>query len=152
MSAPERKAVLRDAGALQRAFIDSNILVHTDATDAPAKRDCALALIEQHMYTRTGVISTQVLQEYYAVATRKLGVVPELAQRKAALFARLDVVQVDLQLILAAIDLLRLHRLSFWDALIVQAGRVGGCPVLLSEDLHDGGRLRDIRVVNPFST
>ncbi len=96
------------------------------------------------------MISTQVLQEYFAATTRKLKVRPEIARRKVEIFARLDVVQVDLDLILGAIDLHRLHALFFWDALIVRAALANGCTVLYSEDLQTGQRLNGLQIVNPF--
>lgn len=134
-----------------RCFLDSNILVYTDDRAAPAKQAAALDLLEQHRRAGTGVISTQVLQEYFVAATRKLGVEPAAAQRKVALFARLHLVQVDLDIIMAAIDLQRLHQISFWDALIGQAALAAGCTTLLTEDLQHGAALRGLRVLNPFA-
>jgi predicted nucleic acid-binding protein len=133
-----------------RSFFDSNVLVYTDDSDAPDKQAVALGLLERARLAGTGVVSTQVLQEYFATATRKLGVAAELARRKVELFSRHDMVQVDLGLILEGIDLHRLHQLSFWDGLIVAAARRSGCTVLLSENLQEGWRLGDLRVVNPF--
>ena len=133
-----------------RSFLDSNILVYTDDQDAPEKQSAALDLIEEARLRRSGVISTQVLQEYFVAATRKLKVRPGIARRKVEIFARLDVVQVDLDLILGAIDLYRLHALSFWDALIIRAALANGCTVLYSEDLQTGQRLNGLQIVNPF--
>ncbi len=92
----------------------------------------------------------QVLQEYYWTATRKLGVDPEIAQRKVEIFARSRVVRIDEAGLISAIELHRLKKINFWDALIVQAARSAGCPVLYSEDELGGGRIGDLRVVNPF--
>lgn len=133
-----------------RTFFDTNILVYADDVAAGAKRERALALLEEHVRAGTAVLSTQVLQEFYVIATRKLGVPPALARNKVALFGRLDLVEVDLELILGAIDVQRLHQLSFWDALIVRAATVAGCSVLLSEDLQDGQLIDGLRVVNPL--
>ena len=133
-----------------RSFIDTNVLVYTDAADDPRRRDLALAVLAHLRRAGTGVLSTQVLQGYYAAATRKLAVPAATAQRKVELFAQFEVVQVDVPLLLAAIDLQQLHRLSFWDALIVQSALAAGCPTLLSDDLQAGARLRGLRVTNPF--
>jgi predicted nucleic acid-binding protein len=133
-----------------RSFIDTNILVYTDDQDAPEKQRVALDLVEQLRLQRIGVVSTQVLQEYFTAAIRKLHVRPDIARRKVEIFARLDLVQVDLDLILSAIDLHRLHAVSFWDALIVRAALANGCAVLYSEDLQMGRRINELRVVNPF--
>lgn len=134
-----------------RSFIDTNILVYADDQDEPARMTLARDLLRRHAGQGTAVISTQVLQEYFSTVTRKLGLPPDVAQRRVEGYARLSVVQNDVSTILAAIDLHRLHQISFWDALIVQAAKAGGCTLLLSEDMHDGASLRGLRVVNPFA-
>lgn len=133
-----------------RVFLDTNVLVYADDLDAGAKRDRARQLVREVLTQRTGVCSTQVLQEYYAVSTRKLGVDPLHARRKVELLASLDVVRVQVPDILAAIDLLRLHQLPFWDALILRAAMTAGCSKLLTEDFHDGRTLEGVRIENPF--
>ncbi|UCF66583.1 MAG: PIN domain-containing protein [Acidobacteriota bacterium] len=133
-----------------RSFLDTNVLVYTDDADAPAKRAVALDLIEQSLRDRVGVISTQVLQEYFVAATRKLGVNAVTARRKIELLSRLDLVPIGLAEILAAVDLHRLHEISFWDALIVRAALESGCQVLFSEDLQHGRRFDALEVVDPF--
>lgn len=135
----------------ERKFIDTNVLTYTDDRADPARQRIALDLVESVFADRSGVISTQVLQEYFAAATRKLGVDAAVARRKVELFARLDTVQVGVDLVLSAIDLHRLHGISFWDALIVRAALDGGCTVLLSEDLHPGQRIEGLRIENPFA-
>src|SRR6266478_4981298 len=100
-----------------RSFLDTNILLYTDDRDDPRKEKVALSLIERCRIDRTGVVSTQILQEYFASATRKLAVPAEVARRKLQLFARFPVVKIDVPDILAAVDLHRLHSISFWDAL-----------------------------------
>lgn len=133
-----------------RAFFDSNILVYTDDRKNPSKRDLALQLLASARRSRTGVVSTQVLQEYFVAATRKLGVEAHTARSKVRVFARLGLVPVSLELILAAIDVHRLHSVSFWDSLILQAARTAGCSILYSEDLQHGRRFEELTIVNPF--
>ncbi|HEX4953268.1 MAG TPA: PIN domain-containing protein [Thermoanaerobaculia bacterium] len=132
-----------------RSFLDSNVLVYTDDGDSPVKRARALDLFQDLRQSRRGVISTQVLGEYFSVATRKLGVGPQVARRKVELFARLDLVLIDAATILKAIDLHRLRSLSWWDSLIVCAALEANCRVLFSEDLHPG-RIEGLEVINPF--
>ena len=96
------------------------------------------------------MVSLLVLQEYFVAATRKLGVDPQTARRKVELLAELDVVTPEVPDILAAIDLHRLHRFSFWDALILRSAKLGGCAVLFSEDIQDERRIEGLRIVNPF--
>jgi predicted nucleic acid-binding protein len=135
----------------ERSFLDTNILIYTDDHANPDKQRVALDLVDRAFAQRSGVVSTQVLQEYFAAATRKLGVDATLARRKVELFARLDTVQVSVELVLSGIDLHRLHAISFWDALIVRAALDAGCTVLLSEDMQAGQRLAGLRIANPFA-
>lgn len=133
-----------------RSFVDTNVLAYTDDQDSPDKQQAALALIESGLRTRNAVISTQILQEYFVAATRKLGVSPVIARRKVELFACFELVQVRLDMIVAAIDLHRLHGFSFWDALVVRAAIESGCLRLLSEDMQHGQRIDGVEIVDPF--
>jgi predicted nucleic acid-binding protein len=133
-----------------RSFLDTNVLVYTDDHDAPAKQHRALELVAECRRRRSGVVSVQVLQEYFVAATRKLGVAAPLARRKVQLFARLELIVPRLDDVLAAIDLHRLHDLSFWDAMIVRVALVAGCRRLYSEDLQHGWDVDGLEVVNPF--
>jgi predicted nucleic acid-binding protein len=90
------------------------------------------------------------LQEYFAAATRKLGVDPETAQRKVQLLARARVVRFVEDDVISAIEFHRLNRISFWDAMIVHAARLAGTNLLYSEDLQHGATLGGVRVNNPF--
>lgn len=134
----------------ERVFLDTNILIYADDLDAGAKRERAQNLLRAHMTSATAVFSTQVLQEFFAVATRKLGVLPEVARRKIELLARAEIVVVRADTIFAAIDLHRLHSLSFWDALIVTAAIASGCQRVLTEDMAHGTTIQGVRIENPF--
>ena len=133
-----------------RSFFDSNVLVYTDDADAGDKRDRALELWQEHRRADHAVISVQVLQEYYRVATGKLAVDPAVAIEKLMLFSRADVVQPGAPEVIGAARLSVEHRLSFWDAMIVHMALVADCALLYSEDLQDGRRIAGLQVVNPF--
>lgn len=133
-----------------RSFFDTNVLVYTDDKAAPAKQRRALELVAEHRRAGTGVVSLQVLQEYFVTVTRKLQVDAVLARRKIELMAEFDVASPELSDVLAAIDLHRLHAINFWDALIVRSAKEAGCSVLFSEDMQSGRDLDGIRIVNPF--
>ena len=134
-----------------RSFLDSNVLVYTDDRSAPEKQETALALLELCRRRSSGVVSSQVLQEYFVTATRKLGVSAEIARRKVEIFAHFDLVLIGLEDILSAIDLHRLHGFSLWDGLVVRAAVRSGCSVLYSEDLQPGRRVDGLQIVNPFA-
>lgn len=133
-----------------RSFFDTNVLIYADDRAAPAKQRRAIELVAEHRRAGTGVVSLQVLQEYFVTVTRKLGVDSAIVRRKVELLAEFDVAAPEVTDILAAIDLHRLHGLSFWDALIVRSAKQSGCRVLFSEDFQHGREVDGIRVVNPF--
>jgi predicted nucleic acid-binding protein len=133
-----------------RSFFDTNVLVYADDKATPAKQRRALELVAEHRRAGTGVVSLQVLQEYFVTVTRKLGVDARIVRRKVELLAEFDVAAPDVADILAAIDLHRLHGFSFWDALVLRAAKQSGCGVLLSEDFQELREIDGVRVVNPF--
>ena len=133
-----------------RSFFDTNVLVYSDDKAAPAKQRRALDLLAQHRRAGTGVVSLQVLQEYFVTVTRKLRVDARVARRKVELLAEFDVAFPEVADILAAIDLHRLHAFSFWDALVLRAAKQAGCSVLLTEDMQDAREIDGVRIVNPF--
>ena len=133
-----------------RSFFDTNILVYADDKRAGPKQSRALDLVEEHRRDGTGVVSLQVLQEYFVTVTQKLKVNSTVARRKVEILSEFDVVAPEVADILAAIDLHRLHGFSFWDALVVRAAKQAGCRVLLSEDFQDGREIDGLQVLNPF--
>jgi predicted nucleic acid-binding protein len=132
------------------SFFDTNILIYADDDDTPAKQRLASDLIAEHRRLGTGVVSVQVLQEYFVTITRKLGDDPRIARRKVELLAEFDVVVTNVVDILAAIDIHLVHGFSFWDALIVRCAKQAGCSVLLTEDMQDAREIDGVRIVNPF--
>ena len=133
-----------------RSFFDTNILVYADDDDTPAKQRVARELWHEHRRAGTGVVSLQVLQEYFVTVTGKLKYDPRKARRKVELLAEFDVAAPEVSDILAALDLQRLHGFSFWDALVLRSAKQSGCRVLLTEDFEDGREIDGVRVVNPF--
>lgn len=134
-----------------RFFLDTNILVYADDLDAGPKRERAREILRAAFHDAAGVLSTQVLQEYYVVATRKLGVSAVAARRKVELLTSLDVVTLRADLVLSAIDLCQIRAISFWDALILRAASTAGCTVLYTEDLNAGEIVDGVRIEDPFA-
>jgi predicted nucleic acid-binding protein len=116
----------------------------------PLKRDRARELLGEALSAGTGVLSTQVLQEYFVNATRKLKLDPARAQARIELYLGFEVMVVRVEHLLGAIDLHRLRSLAFWDALVARCAADAGCDLLLTEDLQDGSTLEGVRVQNPF--
>lgn len=134
-----------------RTFVDTNVLVYLFDRDAPDKQQRAREILAST--GETLVLSTQVLQEFYVAVTRKLATPLPAAEAESAVrdLASLDVVVVDVPLIQAAVATARTSKLAFWDALIIEAARSGGCTRLISEDLQDGQTFGSVRVENPFA-
>ena len=132
------------------AFFDTNILVYSDDASAPAKQERASSLLVEHLSADTAVLSLQVLQEYFATLTHKLNAPADKAQRRVEIFSCAKVVRFEIADLIASIELHRLTNVSFWDAMIVHAARIGGASLLYSEDFQHGKVLGGVRVVNPF--
>ncbi len=134
-------------------FFDTNVLVYLFDADSPDKRKKARVLFQRHADAGDILLSTQVLQEFYAAVTRKLGRPLDAAAALEAVlsFAELPLVQIDSALIVRAIHRSRNEQVSFWDALIVQAAIEGHASTLYSEVIHHGQVFDSLRVVNPFS-
>ena len=133
-----------------RSFFDTNVLVYADDKATPAKQRRAIELVAKHRRAGTGVLSSQVLQEYFVTVTGKLHVEVTIARRKVELLAEFDLVVPGLDDILAAVDLHRLHGFSFWDALVLRAAKESACTILYSEDLQPGRVVDGVQIVNPF--
>jgi predicted nucleic acid-binding protein len=137
-------------GRVPRTFLDTNVLVYSDDPRDPTKQATARDLVQDHLRSRTGSVSLQVLQEYFVSATGKLKLDAELAKRRVEFFARFHVAEPKVDDLLAAIDLHRLHHLSLWDTLILRCAKQSGCSVLLTEDMQHGQVVDGVRIVNPF--
>jgi predicted nucleic acid-binding protein len=134
-----------------RHFIDTNIIVYANDGRHPGKQKCALDLVAAALRDGSGVISTQVLQEYANVALGKLGQRQDVVLRQLVLLERLVVVPQTPALVRRAVELRGLYGITFWDAAIVAAAESGGCDRLYSEDLNAGQFYGGVTVVNPFA-
>ena len=131
-------------------FVDTNVLLYAQDRRDDRRRGIPQAVLDGLWAAGNGVLSTQVLQEFSNVATRKLQLSPETARRIVAEYAEWPVVETTAQLIVSASVLHERHRFSFWDAMVVEAALLSGATTLLSEDLQDGRRIGDLTIRNPF--
>jgi predicted nucleic acid-binding protein len=138
--------------ASTRAFLDTNVLVYAYDDSSSAKQQRARELVETLANDERALLSTQVLQEFYVVVTRRLQVpvLEDVAQEAVETLLALPIVQVTPALIVDGIRRSRVDQLALWDALIVEAALAGGASVLYSEDLEDGRRFGDLQILNPF--
>ncbi len=135
-------------------LIDTNILVYAYDPSSAKKHSTALQVLDALAGTDAAVLSTQVLSEFYSVATRKLKpalTASEAEERLHRLSRTWPVVPVTPLIVLEAARGARTFKLSFWDALIWATARLNQVPVVLSEDFSDGQSLDGVFFRNPFS-
>lgn len=134
-----------------RYFLDSSIPLYRYDSSEVRKQRVARQLLEEEP-PGTLVVSTQVLQEFYAVATRKFA--NPLSHDDAATavdrLRMLPTVAVDSAMVADAIRLCHQAQVSIWDALIIRAAASDNCTVLLTEDLNAGQAIAGVRIENPF--
>lgn len=134
-------------------FVDTNILMYAHDRLAGPKHEKAKALVEELWTTRSGVLSTQVLQELCVNIRRKTKRPPSAAETRDLVsdYLRWEIVVNTPNSTVEALDLEARHHVSFWDALIIHAANVAGATILYSEDLSDGQTYGSVRVINPFN-
>jgi predicted nucleic acid-binding protein len=135
-------------------FVDTNVLVYAHDASETIRQPVAQTLLAELWRNRVGALSTQVLQEFYVVATRKFE--PPMPRRQARqlvdAYSHWQLIHVDVPLIISASLLEERHSLSFWDALIVEAARRASATRLLTEDLQAGRRIDKMLIDNPFAS
>jgi predicted nucleic acid-binding protein len=133
---------------VDKAFLDTSVLLYLYG-GAVAKRARAQDLLREYSRDGSILVSTQVVQEFYAAGSQKLGM-PRRELREATT-ALLDLpLVVGASHILAAIEAEGRYQISFWDALILAAAECGGATVVFTEDLNDGQQYGAVKVRNPF--
>jgi len=134
-------------------FVDTNLLMYAHDTSAGAKHDQAKSLVEELWRSRSGGLSTQVLQELCVNLRRKAGRPLDLkATREIVLdYLSWEVVVNTSESVLEAMEIEERHGISFWDALVIQAAESAGAAVLYSEDLSHNQMYGGVRIVNPFT-
>jgi predicted nucleic acid-binding protein len=135
-----------------KAFVDTNVLIYAHDVDAKEKHSVAKETVSELWANRNGVLSVQVLQEFYFNATRKLSK-PLLKKYARAIVDQYSIWCIDTTPaeIAVAFRIEDEARLGFWDALICATALKAGAERILSEDLNAGQKIAGIRVVNPFS-
>ena len=134
-----------------RAFVDTNVLIYAHDLDASAKRGIAKGVLAELWRERTGVLSVQVLQEFYVNVTRKIST--PLSKDSARLVVdsyAIWCVETTPNEISAAFRIEDESGIGFWDALIVSSAAKSGATRILSEDLSAGQRIAGILIENPF--
>src|ERR1700730_3060735 len=135
-----------------KTFVDTNILIYAHDVDAKAKQETAKRVLHQLWSERTGVLSMQVLQEFYVNVTRKIP--RPLSKESARLVVSsyavwcIDTTPGEMS---TAFQIEDASKIGFWDALIVASALKSGATRILSEDLNPGQMIAGIRIENPFA-
>jgi len=135
-------------------FVDTNVLLYAYDVSAGVRHDRARELVGQLGRTRSGVLSVQVLQEFYVNAVRKIAIPlsPAVARERVRILGLWTAHTPVAHDVLTAIDIAEQERTSFWDAMIICSASALGCVTLWTEDLNDGQVINGIRIRNPFLT
>lgn len=136
-----------------RVFLDTNIIVYAHNRSSGNKNAIAKEILDYLWESKKGVISVQVLQEFFVCVTEKIINPLQIKNARMILeyLSSWDVVVNDKYITLKAIDLQEKYRFSFWDSLVIQAAIQSQARVLLSEDLPDGQNVKDLKILNPFT-
>jgi predicted nucleic acid-binding protein len=136
----------------KKAFFDTNVLVYAFDKSEPEKGGIAKGLIRDFGSKGNLVLSTQVLQEFYATVTKakKIMLTKKKAEDIVNDFAEFPLVQVDKAIVSKAMKRHQSNAFSFWDSLIVEAALQSDCSTLLSEDMQNGLVIDSLTISNPF--
>lgn len=135
-----------------KVFVDTNVLVYAYDRGAGSRHERAQSLLEKLWKEGNGIVSTQVLQEFYVNVRRKAKRPVSIEQARSLIsdYLSWDPIVNDGATMLEAIDVEQRYQLSFWDSLIVVAAQKGGASVLFSEDFNHGQKFGSVVVHNPF--
>ena len=137
-----------------RIFADTNVLVYAYDRSEPQKQRRALEVLDRLAVSRVGVISTQVLAEFFVAVTRKIETplsVSEAYVRVKNYLQAWTVLDLTGMIVLEAARGVREHQFNFWDAQIWAAARLNQISVIFSEDFNIGAVTEGVRFVNPFA-
>ena len=135
-------------------FVDANILVYSEDGADLAKRDLACQWLGVLWQRGIGRVSTQVLNEFYVIVTRKLR--PPMpggdARAEVRRYEQWQPWQIDHSTVESAWAVESRYGLHYWDSLVVASAQHLGCKLLLSEDMGHGQFYGEVQVINPFTT
>jgi len=136
----------------ERVFVDTNVLIYAHDLDAGLKRDRAVSILSRLWENENGIVSVQVLQEFYVTVTRKIRdpLTPALARGVIKNYLAWQIAPNDPSTVLLASEIAERNQISFWDALIVASASNAGADKILSEGLNHGQVIEGIVIENPF--
>jgi len=134
-------------------LVDTNLLVYAYDRSDPEKQAKAVEILDELVKNGTGILSPQVLSEFYTVVTRKLAapLTPQEGYTSISNYIRSwNMVDLTGLVVLEAVRGVRDHRLSYWDSLIWATAKMNQIPTVLSEDFSSNSVIEGVRFTNPF--
>jgi predicted nucleic acid-binding protein len=133
-----------------KSFFDTNILLYMYSDADASKQRIARQVYRTEVTAGSLLLSTQVVQEFYAAATRKLAMPKTIARRLTESFLDLPLVVITTPIIRSAFENETTYKIAFWEALILAAAQSGGAGVVYTEDLNHGQQYGSVSACNPF--
>jgi predicted nucleic acid-binding protein len=136
-----------------KVLVDTNILVYAYDLSEKDKQRRAAEILNELYEMHTGVLSPQILSEFFVVVTRKLQRPLKVTEAISSIenyISSWEVVEINTFTVLEAIRGVRVHRFSYWDSLVWATARMNQIPVVLSEDFSHNSTVEGIRFINPF--
>lgn len=138
----------------RRVFVDTNVLAYAYDRSEPVKQARAAATLDELVQRNAGVLSTQVVAEFFVTVTRKLSLPLAVGQAYESLKNYLyawPVVEMSPMIVLEAARGVRDHQFNFWDAQVWAAARLNNCQVVFSEDFNHGAAIEGVLFIDPFA-
>ena len=139
-----------------RDFFDTNVLIYAIDRSEPEKQSQARALLRSAVENGTGVLSAQVLGEFFTISTstsprhNRQPISRAEAEQVIERLSVLHIVPLDLPLVQRAVSTCQRYQISYWDGLIIAAAERAGCARVFTEDLNDGQSYNGVVAFNPF--
>ena len=135
-----------------KVFIDTNILVYANDSSDKDKQEKAKTLIRNVLLDQSGVISIQVLSEFWVSVTKKIDVPlsEDIAQKQTEFFELMVIIDLTLSIFKSAVTIKKRNKLSYWDSLIIAAAYSAGCSTIYTEDFNHGQIIEGMTICNPF--
>lgn len=137
----------------RRYLLDSNVLVYAIDPAAPSKQERAQEVLKVLEASGNGILSVQVLGEFFRVVTQKIPqkVLPSVAVRAIQAWVNSwPILPTSVAAFEDAASIALNYRLQIWDAVICASAKINGIQVLLSEDMQNGQLIEGVRIINPF--
>jgi predicted nucleic acid-binding protein len=141
---------MKNASSGGKTFFDTNIFLYAQSSADLQKQARAQELVDRYSDLNQLVLSTQVVQEFYSVGSRKLALPRQQLKRAAGTLLAFPLVLLGPSHIVKAFEIEERYQVSFWDALILAAAESGGAEVLYTEDLNHGQQYGPVLVLDPF--